>query len=168
MTLYDLFRCILRVNSKVITYFILRPSFCKCGSNFSIGRHYIIEGIKNVSIGDNVSLNDNLTILSTRAKVVIGDDVMFGPQVALITGDHRIDIPGRTMISISEHEKISDNDQSIVFEGDNWVGAGATILKGVTIGKGAVIAAGAVVTSDVQAMSIVGGVPAKILKFRFT
>lgn len=90
--------------------FILRPSLCKCGSNFLIGRHYFIEGIKNVSIGNNVSLNDNLTILSTRAKAIIGDDVMFGPKVALIRGNHRIDVLECTMISISEHENISDND----------------------------------------------------------
>lgn len=72
---------------------------------------------------------------------------MFGPQVALITGDHRIDIPNRTMISISEHKKVPDNDQNIVFEGDNW--------------------GGAVVISDVPSMSFVGGEPAKILKFQF-
>lgn len=56
----------------------------------------------------------------------------------------------------------------MVFEGDNWIGANATILKGVTIGEGAVVAAGAVVTKDVAPYTIVGGVPAKYIGDRFT
>lgn len=56
----------------------------------------------------------------------------------------------------------------VKIEGDNWIGANATILKGVTVGFGSVVAAGAVVTHDVLPYSIVGGVPAKILSMRFT
>lgn len=106
--------------------------------------------------------------MCTRAKINIGNDVMFGPGVTCITGGHRIDIVGRTMISVTNNEKRSEDDKDIVFEGDNWVGANATILKGVTIGKGSVIAAGAVVTKDVPRFSIVGGVPAKVIKMRFS
>ena len=167
MTLYDLSKLILKLWNKFVVCFIVKASIKKCGSNFSIGRGFIISGIRNISVGNNVSLNDYVVILTTRAKVIIGDDVMFGPRVTLITGNHRIDIPGRTMYSISDNEKIPENDQDIIIEGDNWVGSGATILKGVTIGKGAVVAAGAVVTSNVLPMSIVGGIPAKLIKYRF-
>lgn len=163
MTLYDLTRLIPKIWNKSVVNFIIKASLANCGFNFSIGRRFIINGIKNISIGNNVSLNDNLTILTTRAKVIIGDDVMFGPGVILITGNHRIDIPGRTMFSISDNEKMPENDQDIVFEGDNWIGAGATILKGVTIGRGAVVAAGAIVASNVPPMGIVGGIPAKLI-----
>jgi acetyltransferase-like isoleucine patch superfamily enzyme len=105
--------------------------------------------------------------MCTRAEIKIGDHVMFGPHVFMITGGHRMDIIGRYMKSIGNNEKLPENDQDIIIEGDNWIGANSIILKGVTIGRGAVVAAGAVVTQDVQPYSIVGGVPAKLIKMRF-
>ena len=63
------------------------------------------------------------------------------------------------------YEAVSKGD--IVVEDDVWIGYGATILSGVRIGQGAVIAAGAVVTKDVPPYAIVGGVPAKVIKYRF-
>ncbi|MPM42496.1 2,3,4,5-tetrahydropyridine-2,6-dicarboxylate N-acetyltransferase [bioreactor metagenome] len=105
--------------------------------------------------------------MCTRAAVLIGDHVMFGPNVTVITGSHRTDIVGRYMSTIGNDEKLPDNDSPIVFEGDNWVATGATILKGVTIGYGSIVAAGAIVTNDVPPFCVVGGVPAKIIKMRF-
>ena len=55
-----------------------------------------------------------------------------------------------------------------MIEDDVWTGANITILKGVTIGRGSVIAAGAIVTKSCPPYSIIGGVPAKVLKYRFT
>ena len=92
---------------------------------------------------------------------------MTGPRVTMITGGHRYDIKERPMKSIGNEEKLPENDLDIILEGDNWIGANATILKGVTVGQGAVIAAGAVVTKDVLPYSIVAGVPAKMIKMRF-
>jgi serine acetyltransferase len=57
---------------------------------------------------------------------------------------------------------------NIVIDDDVWIGYGVTILSGVHIGQGAVVAAGAVVTKDVPPYAIVGGVPAKIIKYRFS
>ena len=64
--------------------------------------------------------------------------------------------------------KLPENDQDVVFEGDNWIGMNTTILKGVTIGRGCIVAAGAVVNKSTPPYTIVGGVPAKVLKMRFT
>ena len=71
------------------------------------------------------------------------------------------------MACVTDDEKLPENDLDVVFEGDNWIGASAIILKGVTIGKGSVIAAGSVVTKSIEPYTIVGGVPAKTIKKRF-
>lgn len=120
----------------------------------------------NILLGDHVSIGRDATFICTRARIHVGDHVMFGPHVFLITGGHRMDVLDRCMDEISDAEKLPENDQDIVLEGDNWVGANAIILKGVTIGRGAVVGAGAVVTQDVPPLAVVGGVPAKILKYR--
>ena len=122
---------------------------------------------RNVYIGDHVSIGPNARLLCTRARIIIGNYVMFGPNVSIITGGHRMDVVGRYMISISDSEKLPENDKDIVLEGDNWIGANVTILKGITVGKGAVVAAGALVTKDIPAFSIWGGVPAKQIGVRF-
>lgn len=124
-------------------------------------------GIKNLLIGNDVSIGERATIMCTRAKVRIGDHVMFGPNVTIITGGHRTDLVGRYMTTVTNAEKRPEDDRDIVFEGDNWIGANATILRGVTVGRGAIIAAGAVVTKDVTPYSVWGGVPARCLKMRF-
>lgn len=75
---------------------------------------------------------------------------------------------GRFVDTIGDDEKLFENDQDVIIEGDNWIGMNTTILKGVTIGRGCIVAAGAVVNKSTQPYSIVGGVPAKILRMRFT
>lgn len=71
------------------------------------------------------------------------------------------------IIDVSDDEKLPENDLPIVIEDDVWCGANVTILKGVTIGHGSVVAAGAVVTKSFPPYSIIGGVPAKLIKMRF-
>ena len=144
----------------------IKSQLKSCGSNVSIGEHTSITA-QNVSVGNRVHLGRSLHILSTRAEVIIGNDVMIGPGVTIITGDHRTDIIGRTMISVRDDEKIPENDQDVVIEDDVWIGANVTILKGVTIGKGSIVAAGAVVTKSIPPYSLAGGVPAKVIKQRF-
>lgn len=137
------------------------------GDNVNIGHGSDITW-QNVSVGHNVYLGPNTTIISTRAEVIMHDNIMFGPGVTIITGDHRFDLVGRTMISIKESEKLPENDQNVVINSDVWIGANATILKGVTIGEGSIVAAGALVIKDIPEYSIVGGVPAKVIGFRFS
>lgn len=65
-------------------------------------------------------------------------------------------------------QKRPEDDQDVIIESDVWIGCNVTILKGVTIGKGSVVAAGAVVTKSCPPYSVIGGVPAKVIKKRFT
>lgn len=122
----------------------------------------------NVYCGTDIHIGKNNMFMCALAPIKIGDHVMFGPNVTVITGDHRIDLIGRYMTTVRNEEKLPENDQPVVFEGDNWIGANVTILKGVRVGKGTVVASGSVVNKDVPPYAIVGGIPAKVIKYRFT
>ena len=167
MTFYDFFQKASHALYRFLTFPVIRVSLEKCGKNVRVAKGRF-SGINNVQIGNNVSLGTGFTLLSSRAKIYIGDDVMFCPGVTVVTGDHRTDILDRPMTTVTDNEKLPDNDKDVVFEGDNWIGANAIILKGVTVGKGSVVSAGAVVTHDVPPYAIVGGVPAKVIKYRFS
>lgn len=125
-----------------------------------------LKGLWNLSIGDGSSIPKGSTFYCTEVPLTIGKKVIFGPNPTIITGDHRTDIIGKFIID--SHEKLPENDAPVVIEDDVWTGANITILKGVTIGRGSVIAAGAIVTKSCPPYSIIGGVPAKVLKYRFT
>ncbi|MBQ4071551.1 MAG: acyltransferase [Clostridia bacterium] len=146
---------------------IIKGSFAKCGKAVTVPRGCRFSGIENIHVGNNVSFGVGTTVLTTKAKLYIGNDVMFAPNVVIVTGDHRIDIPGRAMASVRDDEKLPENDMDVVIEDDVWLGANVTVLKGVTIHTGSVISAGAVVTRDVEPYSIVGGVPARFIRKRF-
>ena len=146
---------------------VIKASFGSCGKNVRVGRGSSFSGIGNVHVGNRVALGADTRIMCTLAKVTLHDNIMFGPHVTIITGGHRMDVVGRYMIDITDKEKRPEDDRDIVIESDVWVGANSTILRGVTVGQGSVIAAGAVVTKDVPPYSIVGGVPASVLKMRF-
>lgn len=77
-------------------------------------------------------------------------------------------IPGRFYRSITDTEKGRGYDADVIINEDVWIASRVTILKGVTVGRGAVIAAGAVVNKDVLPYSVVGGVPAHFIKFKWT
>ncbi len=122
----------------------------------------------NIHVGDNVSLGERPVLIATKSKIVIGNNVMFGPEVTIRGGNHRTDIVGRVMISIKDVEKRPQDDPGVTIHDDIWIGTRAIILSGVTVGRGAIIAAGSVVTKDVIPYSIIGGNPAKIIKMRWT
>ena len=127
-----------------------------------------IKGLENLSVGDGTSIPKGSTFYCTEAPLTIGKKVIFGPKPTIITGDHRIDLIGKYIIDVTVDEKLPENDAPVVIEDDVWCGANVTILKGVTIGRGSIVAAGAVVTQSFPPYSIIGGVPAKLLKRRFT
>lgn len=97
------------------------------------------------------------------ANVQIKDYVMFAPNVKIIGADHNYDRPGTPMI-FSGRPVL----KTTRIESDVWVGHSSIIMAGVTIERGAIIAAGSIVTHDVKAYTIVGGIPAKFIKMRFS
>jgi len=80
-------------------------------------------------------------------------------------GNHNTGVVGAMMYDVKQ--KRPEDDLPVTLEDDVWIGANVTILKGVTIHSGSVVAAGAVVTKDVPNDAVVGGIPAKVLKYRF-
>lgn len=107
---------------------------------------------KNVKIGRHVFINHGLTIMA-RGGVDIGADVMIGPGVSLLTANH----------DLNDHQVLLCG--KITIKKNAWIGAKAMILPGVTVGENAVVAGGAVVTKDVEANTVVGGNPARVLKY---
>lgn len=136
----------------------------KGGSNVTIRRGTTIDctGVySNIGdgliIGNNVGISDNCFI-QVRGKVVIGDDVIFGPNTCVFSENHNFlnkDIPIR-MQGVSR--------KGVVIEDNVWIGAGVIILDGVKIGQGSVISAGSVVNKNVENNTIVGGIPARLIK----
>lgn len=144
-----------------------KKSMAFCGQNVSISPPHCIAGLENISIGDNTYIGPHATLYSTRAKLIFKSNVVVGPNLTVITGDH-MTIPGRFVRSIGDEEKLPEYDQDVVIEDDVWIGANVTILKNVTIGRSAIVAAGAVVTRDVAPYSIVGGAPARFIRYKFS
>lgn len=138
------------------------------------GTNEYTPGVKYIHIGEGVSLGAGTTIFATRAHVYVGRRSFSGPHLTIMTGDHPADIKGKF---IADNRKvdlekqgvdISSYDQDVIIDEDVWLGSNVTILKGVHIGRGSIVAAGSVVTRSLPAYSIGGGIPAKVIKYRWT
>lgn len=155
------------IKNKLLAY-IIKKSMGSCGNNVMIKpTTSVFKGLSNLFISDDVRIARYAVIYSTNAKVYIGSKVGIAPYLKIIAGNHRTDVPGHFIFD-GDVPKRPEDDRDIVIEGDNWIGINVTILSGVKIGRGSIIAAGAVVTKSCPPYSIVGGVPAKVLKFRFS
>lgn len=121
------------------TFGLFPPFYTDCGKNIHFG--------KRVFINSGCKFQD-------QGGIEIGDDVLIGHNCVIATLNHRMD-PERRGDMLPAPVKIGDKV---------WIGANVTILQGVTIGDGAVVAAGAVVTKDVAPLTVVGGVPARLIK----
>jgi acetyltransferase-like isoleucine patch superfamily enzyme len=116
-------------------------------------------------VGEGLAVGDNSNIgpycyIGCSGFVRIGNNVMMSPRVSIYAENHnfpRVDIPMRDQGVTRE---------AVTIEDDCWIAANSVILAGVTIGRGSVVAAGSVVASDIAPYSVVGGVPAKMIKSR--
>jgi maltose O-acetyltransferase len=142
----------------------LRPALLRL-AGFRIGRGSVFWGRPTITgprdlgwrltIGRYTWINDGC-FLDLGAPITIGDRVALGMQVLIMTNSHELGGPEQRSGAVTARP---------VTIGDGaWIGARATILPGVTIGRGAVVAAGAVVAQDVPANTLVGGVPARVIR----
>lgn len=158
----------IKIESKVIINkgVVIKPFF-NFKSNLLIslkkGAHLkpncVIQGSGFLEIGKN-SYVESYTIIGVNERIIIGDNVMIANNVSIRDTDHKFDNIDKNIIEqgiVTSPVIIMDNV---------WIGHGAVITKGITINSGAIIASNAVVTKDVPKNAIVGGVPAKIIKFR--
>lgn len=145
-------------------------------SNFE-NLKYLINN-KRLFIGEYTYQWQSLIIdeyVGSEAKVSIGKFCSIAKNVRIITGGiHPTDwistFPFRNQFNLpgKNRDGMPKTNGDIIVGHDVWIGTGVTILSGVKIGNGAVVATGAVVTKDIPAYAIVGGVPAKVIKYRFT
>lgn len=141
---------------KRIRYFFASKFIAKCGEDVNFEKNAGFN--PELEIGDRSGVGSNTDL---SGHIIIGKDVMMGPNVVMRTYSHahdRLDIPMNQQ---------GFEDERIMNVGDDvWIGANVTVLPGANIGSHCIIAAGAVVTKAVPDYAIVGGVPAKIIRMR--
>jgi acetyltransferase-like isoleucine patch superfamily enzyme len=151
-------------------YQILNPQYMQFGENFGVSNRFRIEAIDTyegetfspkISFGNNVSMgNDNH--IGCIDEIKIGNNCLFGSRIYITDHDHG-DTTLEALLLPPEKRKLVSKGPVII--NDNvWIGDGVAILSGVTIGENAIVATNAVVTKDVPANTVVGGIPAKIIK----
>lgn len=141
---------------KKLRAYLAKQFISSCGDNVNIekGANFNTE----LEIGDFSGLGIDSDI---NGKVIIGKYVMMGPQCKIYSRNHAF---SRTDIPMMK-QGFSDV-KPVIIEDDVWIGGGVIILPGVHVGQGAIIGAGAVVTKNVEAFTVVGGNPARIIKYR--
>jgi acetyltransferase-like isoleucine patch superfamily enzyme len=121
---------------------------------FALIPPFYATGGADTRIGRKVFINQNCTVYDLGG-IDIGDEVMIGPNVSLITSGHPLE-PSQRRAAVTA--------KPIVIARNVWIGAGAIIIGGVTVGENSVVAAGSVVTKDVPPNTLVGGNPARVIR----
>lgn len=128
----------------------------RCGNNVNIQKNTSFSS--RCTIGDNSGIGKDSILYG---PVIIGNDVMMGPNCTIYTQNHAYD-----KLSIPMNKQGFSPEKPVIIGNDVWIGGHVIILPGVKIGNGAIIGAGSVVTREVPDFAIVGGNPASIIKFR--
>ncbi len=126
-----------------------------CGKNITVLSPFHCDVGFRVTVGDNFFSNFDLTLID-QGGITIGDNVMLGPGVKIISTNHPLDPEERkTNVLLNK---------PVVIGNGVWIGANVIVLPGVTIGDGATVGAGSVVTKDVKPRTVVVGNPARVIK----
>jgi len=142
-----------------LRYQLVKRIIKKCGKNVVVKNNCYFGNGSNLSVGNFSQLGQNLKV---SGPVSIGANVMMGPDVVIMAVTHDVSDLNKPMIDPSNL-----SIEEPVFIGDNvWIGTRVIILPGVSIGSNSIIGSGAVVTKSFENSSVIGGVPAKIIKKR--
>lgn len=141
-----------------LRYWAARQFLSLCGKDVIVKDHCYVGNGSKLKVGDRSQLGQNARLNGT---ITIGNDVVMGPDVVMMATSHEF---ARTDIPINQQG--GKPEEPIVIGNDCWIGTRVIILPGVTLGDHCIVAAGAVVTHSFPKNSILGGVPAKLLKTR--
>lgn len=139
---------------------ICRGIFRCAGRGINIEKGAYFGDGQEIEIGDYSGIGVDCQVVG---PVRIGNHVMMGPETIILTRNHRFD-----RVDVPIREQGYGPPEPVIIEDDVWIGTRVIILPGVTVGRGAIIGAGAVVTRDVPSYAIVGGNPARLIRFRNT
>lgn len=148
----------LSLGAKGFRAFLVRHIFDEASSDINIEKNVFFGSGRGFKIGSRSGLGINARL---QGPLTIGDNVMMGPDVMVYTQNHNTDRTDIPMIEQGNSEK-----REVVIGNDVWIGARCIIMPGVKIGDGSILAAASVITKDVPPYSVVGGVPAKLIKMR--
>ncbi|MFW5411750.1 acyltransferase [Aerococcus urinaeequi] len=157
--LFNLFRNTKGIFGIGVRYILVKSMSKKCGDNVIIHPGSYFFKIENLSIGNNVSIHPMCYIDST-GEIVIGNDVSIAHGTTILSSTH---------IFKDINQAIKDQGVSFgktIIKDNVWIGAKVTILYNITINTGSVVGANSLVTKNIEEKSIVGGVPAKLIKKR--
>jgi galactoside O-acetyltransferase len=142
--------------------FITGHENIRLGVNVSLGRNsFMYAHHGSIEIGDNTSINSNTTVgAADSGRIVIGNDVIIAQNVVLRASDHQ----SESVEVLIKHQGHTGGE--IVVEDGVWIAANAVVTRNVRIGAHSIVAAGAVVTKDVEPYTVVGGVPAVMIRSR--
>lgn len=144
-----------------------RNSFGCIADDVVITPPLTVSNPRNLYIGSNVGIGQNANFSCPNAKCIIKGNVAIAEDFTVHTGNH-VHIKGMFITDITEANKPKGYDKDVIVENDVWIGSNVTLLSGVTVGRGCTIAAGAVVNKSTPPYAVIGGVPAKFIKFKWT
>ncbi len=149
--LFILFNQVITKGYRYFTLPYYKSIMKQCGNDVYLG-HNLSMTWSHIELGNHVYVGDRCSFILAKSQLIVGNYVMFGPNVTIRGGDHRTDVIGKYMYEV--REKLPENDRDVIIEDDVWIGCNVTILKGVHIGRGAVVGAGSVVVKNIPPYTI--------------
>lgn len=138
--------------------FLVKRIIKKCGEDIVVKDHCYFGNGARLSVGSRTQLGQNAQL---GGEITLGDDILMGPDIVIMATAHNFD-----RIDIPINQQGAAPEEPVKIGNDVWIGTRAVIMPGVEIGDHCIVASGAVVTKSFEDYSIIGGVPAKLIKKR--